>query len=420
MAPETVMYILKHKDDVVAIVDFHDAQASQIDVKEVVDAHLLPICAQSDISKLDHWWRRRSVPASRPLIRRMLQDGTIPSTNRFLLDNLALSVTDCYWLCPEGSALGWADVSFHGNSFKEDLDFSHRPNSMGSAAVSSFTPSASLGGDLDKKWIRRTGRIFLVKGNMPGNSFQQSLNEVFASSVHRMQGFGNHVDYELVKMKNGMTGCLAACFTSDEIEFVPAWEIFDKYGYGKNGSYLDQYVTHCADEGVDRAVARRFVDYQFMTDFIMTNTDRHLANFGLLRNSSTLECTAPAPIFDTGNSMFYDGAAAVTFHTLLDVRIQSLYTSERTTVEKLDADVVDLDALPSADGVRDFYMRDPSLVAYAQRIADCFEFKKAMAGLLQEGRSFGQVCKQVSAFYAGLGPRDRERLDLFPSSRSGS
>lgn len=83
------MYILKHKDDVVAIVDFHDAQASQIDVKEVVDAHLLPSCAQSDISKLDHWWRRRSVPASRPLIRRMLQDGTIPSTNRFLLDNLA-------------------------------------------------------------------------------------------------------------------------------------------------------------------------------------------------------------------------------------------------------------------------------------------------------------------------------------------
>ena len=40
VAPETVMYILKHKDDVVAIVDFHDAQASQIDVK--VDAGLGP------------------------------------------------------------------------------------------------------------------------------------------------------------------------------------------------------------------------------------------------------------------------------------------------------------------------------------------------------------------------------------------
>ena len=89
----------------------------------------------------------------------------------------------------------------------------------------------------------------------------------------------------------------------------------------------------------------------------MTNTDRHLANFGLLRNSSTLECTAHASIFDTGNSMFYDGVASATFHTLLDVRIQSLYISERTTVEKLDADVVDFDALPSADDVRDFYQR---------------------------------------------------------------
>ena len=255
---------------------------------------------------------------------------------------------------------------------------------------------------------------------MPGNSFQQSLNEVFASSLHRKQKFDNHVEYKLIKLKDGTIGCISPCFTSDDVEFVPAWEIFDKYGYDKNCSYMEQYVSHCVQEGADPACIRNFLDYQAMMDFLMTNKDRHPANFGLLRDADTLECIGPAPIFDTGNSMFYDGVAAVTFHTLLDVRIQSLYTSERTTVEKLDADVLDLDALPSADGVRDFYMRDPSLVAYAQRIADCFEFKKAMAGLLQEGRSFGQVCKQVSAFYAGLGPRDRERLDLFPSSRSGS
>ena len=43
--------------------------------------------------------------------------------------------------------------------------------------------------------------MFLVKGNMPGNSFQQSLNEVFASSLHRKQKFDNHVEYKLIKLK---------------------------------------------------------------------------------------------------------------------------------------------------------------------------------------------------------------------------
>ena len=38
-------------------------------------------------------------------------------------------------------------------------------------------------------------------------------------------------------------------------------------------------------------------------DDIMLNTDRHLGNFGLIRNAETLEWIGPAPIYDTGNSL---------------------------------------------------------------------------------------------------------------------
>lgn len=114
--------------------------------------------------------------------------------HQFLLENLALSVTDCYWICPQACNIEWDSISFHKNEFKDDLPFSSTGNSSDIFVGSSYNPSASLGGDLDKRWIKKKGRMFLVKGNMPGNSFQQSLNEVFASSLHRKQKFDNHVE----------------------------------------------------------------------------------------------------------------------------------------------------------------------------------------------------------------------------------
>ena len=43
-----------------------------------------------------------------------------------------------------------------------------------------------------------------------------------------------------------------------------------------------------------------------IVDYIIANTDRHYGNFGFIRNVNTLEWEGFAPIFDTGNAMFYD------------------------------------------------------------------------------------------------------------------
>lgn len=43
-----------------------------------------------------------------------------------------------------------------------------------------------------------------------------------------------------------------------------------------------------------------FLEYQ-----ILTNTDRHLNNFGVLRDTHTLKSIGMAPIFDSGNSIFW-------------------------------------------------------------------------------------------------------------------
>ena len=44
-------------------------------------------------------------------------------------------------------------------------------------------------------------------------------------------------------------------------------------------------------------------------DYIIANEDRHLNNFGLIRNAETLKWIGVAPIFDSGSSLGYDKLA---------------------------------------------------------------------------------------------------------------
>ena len=41
-------------------------------------------------------------------------------------------------------------------------------------------------------------------------------------------------------------------------------------------------------------------------DFLIANEDRHLNNFGVIRNAETLEYIGMAPIFDNGTSLWYN------------------------------------------------------------------------------------------------------------------
>ena len=47
------------------------------------------------------------------------------------------------------------------------------------------------------------------------------------------------------------------------------------------------------------------LSHMIICDSLLSNTDRHFRNFGLVRNVDKLECR-PAPIFDSGNSLWFD------------------------------------------------------------------------------------------------------------------
>ena len=48
------------------------------------------------------------------------------------------------------------------------------------------------------------------------------------------------------------------------------------------------------------------LDRMLALDYLIANEDRHFNNFGVIRDSETMEFIGPAPIFDSGTSMWYE------------------------------------------------------------------------------------------------------------------
>jgi hypothetical protein len=74
--------------------------------------------------------------------------------------------------------------------------------------------------------------------------------------------------------------------------------------------------------GIDENEFTDFIDYQIMTDYLITNTDRHMNNIAVMRNPDTLEILGFAPIFDSGNSMFYN----IPYDELSHIRLNEIKT----------------------------------------------------------------------------------------------
>ena len=78
------------------------------------------------------------------------------------------------------------------------------------------------------------------------------------------------------------------------------------YKIRQNESLFHPFKKACLQLGMKEQDFHYFMDYEIMTDYLLSNTDRHMNNIALMRNPDTLELLGFAPIFDSGNSMFYN------------------------------------------------------------------------------------------------------------------
>ena len=196
----------------------------------------------ADRAAFNDWWRDRSIPASRSGVREALESLGVADTKMLLVRCYGLSLSDQYWICPEGAELRWEDINFFQNDFSEDIGdvlFGERKKKD---ALNFSSPDSTSDGNLKKRWKIIDGKRCLIKGG--SNPFrQQPFNEVIASGIMERLGIGN--------------------------------------------------ITP-------------FLDRMLVLDYIIANEDRHFNNFGALRNAETLEWLGMAPIYDSGSSLGYD------------------------------------------------------------------------------------------------------------------
>lgn len=315
---------------------------------------------------LESWLINRGIPVTRDGIKRNL-NGLSPF--QFMLLNQGLSLTDHYWLKEVGSSDTWETVNCFINNFKEPYDLDLLHGDIDITEYSDFKPSASLKGDLKKKWvIDNANNRVLIKGNY-GKSCLQSISEVFATELHQGQQQFPFVSYHLVKIptKAGeVTGCSCLNFVDDNTDFISAADVIKKKPRKIRSmtEMFNLFIECCVDEGLDYNYVRSFIDYEIMTDFILTNTDRHLNNFGVLRDIYTLKFKFIAPIFDTGNSMGYTleyipvGRNVLKIHEKVG-RFEEYETKVLKNVK--DKSLINVNILPSLDRLHSLLEVDENL-----------------------------------------------------------
>ena len=195
----------------------------------------------------------------------------------------------------------WEKINFFDNPFSDDMGdvLFGKPNKAEDFDFSS--PDNTSDGYLKKRWKIANGKRCLIKG---GSNLerQQPFNEVIASKIMDRLGI-DHVPYSII-WEDGEPYSVCEDFVTRDTELISAWRIMQTQKKDNSTSVYQHFVNCCKSLGAPGVVPA--LDRMIVLDYIIANEDRHLNNFGLLRNAETLEWLGFAPIYDSGSSLGYN------------------------------------------------------------------------------------------------------------------
>ena len=304
-------YVLSHKNIPVLTMELDEGTGTIIGLGELHAPARLPVGVSHtgntvDRQTLNAWWTGRSIPASRSGLREALEALQVTSPQLLLTKCYGLSLSDQYWVCPDGSGLRWDDINFFDHPFSDDIGnilFGEVPDKN---EINLMSPDNTSDGWLQKKWVVADGKRHLIKGGS-GAIRQEPYNEVLASAVMRRLGVP-HTPYSMT-MIDEYPYSVCEDFITKETELITAWHITQTHKKPNHISLYQHYLDCCSALGVPGVTEA--IDRMIAVDYIIANTDRHLNNFGAIRNADTLQWIGTAPIYDCGTSMWCDEPTAM-------------------------------------------------------------------------------------------------------------
>ncbi len=303
-------YTFMQKNHKVMDVDMNTYLGDIEQVFEIHDAKRLPLSVQYRDSRLklekafQEWINYRNIPKTRALAGSVFNDIDV-KINSLSLKSLGLNLNDQYWFCPYGSHIQWEDVNFFQNDFTgHPIGLSFKNEMTSWIPPSGFSPDYSSNGNLPKFWFIENKTRFLAKaGKRP--YYQQIPNEIIASKLLEKAGLP-HVDYSFKELNHTIYS-ICPTFITPDTEYIPAYEILNVLLYKKQDGKYNHFLS-CAQK-LEIPNVKHDLDVMLQFDYLINNTDRHLGNFGFIRNVNTLQFLGMAPIFDNGNSLWFDSPA---------------------------------------------------------------------------------------------------------------
>lgn len=296
-------------------------------------------------TNLSEWFRGRGIPNWRDQLDLLLHRLDISAPTELLDKAFGLSLSDQYWLKPYDSNIKYDDMNFfdHDFDYTEFMEASLSKNSKIITSINSLkTPNNTTDGMLKKAWIIEDGTRYLLKGGYK-NEILQPFHEVLASMICDRLGF-NHVPYTLDVYRDTVVS-KCPCFINKDTELITAHQIRNDMKRHDNTDDYEEYIKKLEENGIPNA--REKIENMYILDFIIMNEDRHLNNFGIIRDVNTLKWLDVAPIFDNGmalNIPYYDENEVIIsgngrfFYEVkpFDEMIQVVGNIKRIDISKLD------------------------------------------------------------------------------------
>lgn len=299
---------LMHKNIPVASLEFDEITGVFTKIYDVINPSHLPVGIPTvngiaDRRELHAWWMARAIPSSRLGLKEALEKMNVSGTAEMLGKSFGLNLSDQYWVLPDEISLDWHSINFFENEFSEDIGNILIGIKNDSDDINYMSPDSASDGWLKKKWRIVDGDRVLFKAGS-GSYQQEPYNEVLATAIMKRLGIPC-AEYTLTLIGDKP---YSACgdFITSETELVTAHNILKSVKKPNNKSVYEHYIDCCKKLGI--ADVRHSINQMLILDFIIVNEDRHLNNFGLIRNAGTLEYISAAPVYDNGTSMWFNTA----------------------------------------------------------------------------------------------------------------
>lgn len=243
------------------------------------------------------WLKGRTIPKNRRFVDRILATAGLNINDTLGIIDVCrgLSVNDSYWLDDGAPGVSFESVNLFDNELDETLAFvAYTGYSTSQKHKLGLSTEWTTNGQFPKAWRRIDGGLYLFKAGTEGyaNSGMEPYSEYLAAQVAERMGIP-HVPYDLQKWK-GKLASVCPLMNSKDVSFVPFWI----------ASNQSRFPAPLAAALAFSEETFEYLRSMVVFDALVCNTDRHAANYGMLRDNRTGTVLGPAPLFDHNFSLF--------------------------------------------------------------------------------------------------------------------